>query len=342
MNLTKPTDFSYHLTNYLSAYLPGQRGVSSNTIRSYRDTFSLFLRFCRDQKSINPEKMTMKTFSKELLEEFLIWLEADRGNSIMTRNQRLSAIHAFFKYLQLEAPEHMFLSGQILAIPVKKHPEKNINYLSFEGIKSILSMPDLFTLSGRRDLTMLSLLYDTGARVSEITDIVVCDVRLDEPATIRLTGKGKKTRIVPLMHRVSDLLRRYITEQDLNALHKRDYPLFSNRMNQKLTRAGITYILDKYVKKARESSPELIPKTVSPHCFRHSKAVHLLQAGVNLIYIRDLLGHCDLKTTEIYAKIDPKMKREALENAYQNPNPNQPPVWIQDKSLMTWLSSLGR
>lgn len=342
MNISKPTDFAYHLSNYLSIYLPGIRGVSSNTIMSYRDTFTLLLKFFKLQINIEPEKITIQIFNRNVIEDFLHWIEQERCNSIATRNQRLSAIHAFFRYLQLEIPEKIMLCQEIISIPMKKNQTKAINYLTFDGIKSILSKPDLNTSSGRRDLVILTLLYDTGARVSELTNVVVGDIRLAEPATIRLTGKGKKARIVPLMKKTSELLKIYIEERNLSKSQMYDFPLFVNRTNQKLTRAGIAYILDKYVTQARITTPEIIPNIISPHCLRHSKAVHLLQAGVNLVYIRDLLGHTDIKTTEIYAKTDTKMKREALEKAYENTSTRDIPVWQTDKSLMSWLATLGR
>ena len=327
MNNSKPTDFAYHLTNYFGVFLPGQKGLSKNTIMSYRDTFTTLLRYCNDILGIAPDKLTIKILTKSIVDDFLEWLCIEKGNSISTRNQRLSAIHAFFRYIQLEAPEHILKCQQILSIPTKKHQQGNINYLTFEGIKSILSMPDLNALSGRRDLVMLSLLYDTGARVSELCFIEVGDIRLESPATIKLNGKGNKIRIVPLMNKTTDLVKAYMKDQNLFGLDKRDHALFWNRQGEKLTPAGVRYILDKYTDEARQTTPEFIPNTVSPHSFRHSKAVHLLQAGVNLIYIRDLLGHANIKTTEIYAKVDP--------------NPDIPPSWHQDKSLMTWLSALS-
>ena len=338
----RPTDFSYHLTEYLGKYLPGQIGSSSNTIKSYRDGFSLLLRFCADVKNIPAEKITLDTLSKNLIAEFLTWLEIDRGCSVSTRNQRLAAIHSFFKYLQMETPEHIYLCQQILSIPLKRTHSKSIDYLTLDGIKHILAAPDARSKSGRRDLVLLSLLYDTGVRVQEIADLKACHVRLENPATVRITGKGNKSRIVPLMIPTSSLLDQYMIENDLkNSVHGQ-YPLFQNRSRAKLTRAGIAYIFKKYVDAARCIHPELIPHEVSPHCFRHSKAMHLLQAGVNLVYIRDLLGHVSIKTTEVYARADSHMKRQALEKAYPSLTPSEIPIWQQDHDLLKWLKDLGR
>lgn len=337
----KPTDFAYLLTNYLSNYLPGQRNLSTNTIKSYRDTFTLLLKYCKECKGIEIEKLALQSFSRQLTEDFLTWVQTVRNNSISTRNQRLAAIHAFFRYVQLESPQHLFLCQQILSIPFKRQVQPAINYLSFEGIQAILAQPDLTTYSGRRDLVLLSLLYDTGARVQELADITVRDVRLTEPCTIKLTGKGRKTRIVPLMSKTAAILRDYISERNLDALPLLSHPLFCNRVNQKLTRAGIAYILNKYVQLAKELKPEHLPEKISPHGLRHSKSVHLLQSGVNLVYIRDLLGHVDLKSTQIYAKADSEMKRKALEAAYKNAAPQNIPNWQDDDALLSWLKSLS-
>lgn len=338
----KPTNFAYHLTTYLSKYLPGRTGTSRNTICSYRDTFSLLLRYCLEEKSIAVEKVAIETLQREFMLDFLAWLEAERGNSVSTRNQRLAAIHAFFRYLQLEEPGHLLLCQQILAIPMKRSASKAINYLTLDGMKAILEAPDMSCSAGRRDLVLLSLMYDTGARVQEIADLIAADVRLENPSTVKVTGKGNKSRLIPLMTPTANLLDQYMSEHDLKSVAHRSYPLFQNRSRNKLTRAGITYILDKYVNEARSRSPGLIPDVVSPHSFRHSKAMHLLQSGVNLVYIRDLLGHVSIKTTEVYARADSLMKRNALENAYQSTSPSEMPVWQKNQELLQWLKDLGR
>ncbi len=214
-----------------------------------------------------------------------------------------------------------------------------VEHLSPGAIKLILEQPDKSSPKGRRDLTLLSVLYDTGARVQELVDIKVNDVTLDPPPVISLTGKGNKVRRVPLMKNTIALLQQYVLENDLNKQWKNQYPLFKNNQHNKLTREGIAYILDKYVKMASAKS-QIVPKRLSPHVLRHSKAMHLLQAGVNLIYIRDFLGHVDMKTTELYARTDTETKRKALENAYPDIITGQLPDWSKDKELLTWLSEL--
>ncbi len=335
----KPTDFAGHLTQYLGAYLPGQRNVSANTIKSYRDTFRLLLRYCRDERSLAVNRLTLQMVNASLIEDFLHWLTETRGNQGATRNQRLAAIHGFFRYLQHEDPARLLVCQQILAIPFRRHPRTPVRHLTAEALQTVLAQPDQQTPSGRRDLTLLCLLYDTGARVQELVDLTVRDVRLEAPAVIRLTGKGRKTRHVPLMARTVTLLESYLQERRLTTPDLLDHPLFYNRQHHKLTRAGVTYVLRKYVEQARSQTTGL-PETVTPHLVRHTKAMHLLQANINLIYIRDLLGHVDIKTTEVYARADTEMKRQALAQLPPPPGPADRPTWDEDEPLLAWLNSL--
>ncbi|MEK3988503.1 site-specific integrase [Robertmurraya sp. FSL R5-0851] len=335
----KPTDFAKHLTEFLSVYLPSQKNVSRNTIQSYRDTFKLLIKYCQEKKNIRAERITLDILSSETLIGFLGWLEKVRKCSISTRNQRLSAIHSFFRYVQAEEPSGLFHFQKVIAIPSKKAEKTVVEHLSPEAMKLLLEQPERGCIKGRRDLTLMSVLYDTGARVQELIDIKVRDVILENPAVIVLTGKGNKTRRVPLLKNSVSLLERYIIENNLDKPWKNEYPLFTNNQQNKLTKEGIAYIITKYVELARRTST-LVPSKVKPHMFRHSKAMHLLQAGVNLIYIRDFLGHVDIKTTEIYARIDTETKRKAIENVYPDLIDSTLPDWNKDQALLTWLSEL--
>lgn len=338
----RPTDFAYYLTNFFTKYLPVECGVSPNTISSYRDTFLLFIAYVRDEKGKAIERLNLKNINKELITDFLNWIETGRKCSIPTRNVRLTAIHSFFQYLQYEYPDFLLEWQKILAIPVKKGERGTLNYTSLEGIKLLLSMPDQRTKSGRRDLALLSLMYDTGARVQEIADLTPEMVRLYKPSTIKLIGKGNKARIVPLMEKQVDILSCYMIENKLEAPYANQYPLFSNNRKEKLTRAGIGYILDKYVTMARIKDASLIPEKFSCHCMRHSKSMHLLQSGVNLVYIRDMLGHVSVQTTEIYARADSRKKREAIEQAYTDVTPDTKPQWENNHNLIEWLKSFNK
>ena len=338
----KTTDLARYLTNYLSIYLPGQRNLSSHTIASYRDTFKLLLTFCRQEKGIAPECVTLAHIDDDLVLAFMTWIETSRKCGIATRNQRLAAVHAFFRYVQAETPERLLMHQRILAIPLKKTGKPVVSYLTTEALESVLKQPDRNIRVGRRDLLVLTVLYDSGARVSELTDLLVRDIRLTQPATITLKGKGRKVRHVPLMSRTASLLKGYLEEKRLTAAYTLGHPLFFNSRNQKLTRAGIAYIIDKYVKAVRKQNTVLLPDKVSPHTFRHTKAMHLLQANVNLVYIRDFLGHASVTTSEIYARADNRMKRLALEQAYSSAVVDDLPAWQDDKNLLSWLQEFCR
>lgn len=338
----KPTDFAYYLTDFLAKYLPGTVGLSPNTIMSYRDTFSLFLEFCAAQKKIKPEKFSLDNLERKLVEEYLEWLERKRRCISSTRNVRLAAIHSFCRYLQLEFPDYIHRAQQILAIPPKRTRKISVEYLTLDAMRLLLARPDKRTREGRRDLVLLSLLYESAARVQELADLKVGDIRTASPPTVKLTGKGNKSRIVPIMKPMSELLKQYLKENSLTEACTFDYPLFCNRSKCKLTRSGIAYIVKKYISKAIKEAPELIPNKLSPHGFRHSKAMHLLQSGVNLVYIRDFLGHVDIQTTEIYARIDSEMKRKALEKIQNNVVSDKMPEWQSNAGLMNWLKNLGK
>jgi site-specific recombinase XerD len=335
----KPTDFAKALSHYLGVYLPGQRNVSPNTIKSYRDTFKLFLLHCKQECNLSTERLCLNHIDKSRVIGFLDWLEADRKNGISTRNQRLACIHGFYRYMQLEDPVGLLPYQQILSIPMKKVQTPTINHLTPEALKLILAQPNTLMPHGRRDLTLLSVLFDSGARVQELVDLKVGDVRLDQPPILTLTGKGRKKRQVPIMVNTEELLKRYMNEASLLQDGKLDYPLFFNRQRRRMTRAGICYILNKYASQARAKS-SIIPGNISPHVMRHTKAMFLLQAGVNLIYIRDFLGHADITTTEIYARADTEMKRKALERAYPEIVDTNLPQWNKDEALLSWLTSL--
>jgi len=335
----KPTDFAIHLTEFLSVYLPRQKNASNNTIASYRDTFKLLLRYCLEQKDISVEKLNMSMLTHVIIADFLQWLEEKRKCCIATRNQRLAAIHSFFRYVQYEEPSGILHFQKVIALPIKKASKPSVSHLTPEAMKLLLSQPDKMTVKGRRDLTLLSVLYDSGCRVQELADLRVRDVVLDNPTVLILKGKGNKVRRVPLMKNTLTLLQHYLQEHCLDKDWKRDYSLFINKQLNKLTKEGIAYIISQYVGSARRTSASM-PEKVTPHMFRHSKAMHLLQAGVSLIYIRDLLGHEDIKTTEIYAKCDCELKRQAIENAYPNLVDSNLPDWNKDAALLDWLSSL--
>lgn len=335
----KPTDLSVHVTSFLTHYLAAQRNVSPNTIKAYRDVFTLLLRFCRDVRGIALGRLRLEQIDVSLVEAFLDYLERERKSSPRTRNHRLAALHAFFRYVQAEDPARMLQCQKILAIPQRRCARPIVGYLSKDELAEILAQPDLRTPDGRRDAVLLSVLYDTGARVQELRDLSVGDVRLDPPAQLRLLGKGRKMRAVPLMGNTVQLLRDHIQENRLVSPEQFDKPLFQNARKQRLSCSGIRYILHKYHIKARDNRPSLNRK-VSPHTLRHTKGMHLLQSGISLEMIRDFLGHVDVKTTEIYARANLEMKRNALEKITDSSPVQTIPCWQQNKDLLDWLRSL--
>lgn len=334
--MSKPTDFAANLNKYFNFYLPG-RNLSTNTMRSYADTFSLFLEFCEQKLDLKPEILTLEKVTMETVEAFLRWTKDERQNSPSTRRQRLAAIHSFFRFMQISNPPKMFEYQRILAIKLPKIPKHQPTHIPYDAMKEFLSSPDTNTSQGLRDCALLCLLYDTGARVQELIDLSVRDIRLNAPATVTLTGKGRKTRTVPIIGATVQILDRYVTENHLTDNGKSEYPLFFNRQNNRLTRAGISYIIRKYLQKV---NTDLIPDKISPHIFRHTKAMHLLQSGIDIILIKDILGHSDVSTTEVYARADTEMKRQALQRRYQE-SVSLIPSWHTNGELRSWLKGLS-
>jgi site-specific recombinase XerD len=332
------TDFAACLRRFLTSHLAGLRGCSPNTIASYRDTFKLLIAWFRDERSVPPGKLTLDHIDAGAVTAFLGHLQQDRHNGVSTRNQRLAAISSFAAWMQTADPARMACWQDILAIPVKKQARPGVSHLTVEQARRLLAQPDRSTRQGRRDATLLATLYDTGARVSELADLAVRDIRLQHPAMAALTGKGRKTRHVPLVGNTITLLAAYLEEHRLDEPGHDDHPVFYGQHRARLSRGGIAWIISKY--QAQIYDPPLADASISPHTLRHSKAMHLYEADVPLPYIRDILGHVDLSTTEIYARASTEAKRKALEAAYQGIVTSDLPEWNQDAGLLDWLANL--
>jgi integrase/recombinase XerD len=332
------TDFAVCLRRFLTSYLAGLRGCSPNTIASYRDTFKLLIAWFRDERSVPPGKLTLDHIDAGAVTAFLAWLQEGRRNSVSTRNQRLAAISSFCTWMQTEDPARMACWQDIIAIPVKKQDQPAVIHLTTEQTHRLLAAPDRSTRQGRRNATLLATLYDTGARVQELADLAVRDIRLQRPAIASLTGKGRKTRHVPLDGSTITLLAAYLAEHHLDGPGHDDHPVFYGQHRARLSRGGIAWIISKY--QAQIDDPPLAGTSISPHILRHSKAMHLYEARVPLPYIRDILGHVDLSTTEIYARASTEAKRKALEAAYQGIVTSDLPEWNQDPGLLDWLADL--
>ncbi|HTT29103.1 MAG TPA: tyrosine-type recombinase/integrase [Solirubrobacteraceae bacterium] len=330
------------LSRFLTDHLAGERDLSPQTIASYRDAIKLLLSWFRDVQATPPEKLRLSDINRTRVLAFLDWLQTERGNSAATRNQRLAVIKSFARYTAIERPEFLDQATQILAIRQKKTPATDMGYLTGDEVKALLAEPDPTTRRGLRDTVLLSTLYDTAARVQEICDLNTADVRTARPMVITLHGKGSKTRRVPVMDATARLIEEYL---DRRAPHRGvgsdADPLFHGPEHTRLTRWGVTKILARHVQSLRRRDPGFAPGVnVTPHVIRRTRAMHLLEAKVNLIYIRDLLGHADISTTEIYARANANAKRTAIENAYESLTPEPLPNWTTDQDLLEWLDRL--
>ncbi len=313
----KKIDFPDCLTSFFSQYLKLRRGLSDNSISSYSDSFLLFFRYCKDLYGMQPDRISFNNINRDLIYGYCQWLEEKKKSSVKTRNLRLTAIHSFFRYVQMQMPEQSALCRDILNIPMKKCESKPPSHLSDIEMKMLFAEANIQTRKGIRDLAIMVLLYDSGARVSELTSLKVEDISLSKTATIKIIGKGKKMRLVPVSAETAGIIKTYYKSNKIDSSIGSRY-LFMNKQGEPLTRPGINYILDKYVKLARQHNPSYFATHVTAHVLRHTKAVNLLLSDVSLIYIRDFLGHSSVVTTEVYAKTNPEFLRKAIEKNSEN------------------------
>lgn len=337
----KQSAFSKGLTLFLKDYLPEQRNVSPNTISSYSVALKQLLEFAKFQRGIDPTKFDFQHMTENFILEYLNWIEVNRGCSISTRNQRLAAIHSFVKFSDHEHPEYLHEYVKILNIPYKKTAERKIQYLSTDDMALILNQPNAATSQGRQHRAILCLLYDSAGRAQEIVDLKVRNF-FPIQGKVLLVGKGRKSREIPLTSNTVEILRAHLQEWNLLDINKRDTPLFVNHQHNRLTRAGIAYILTKYTSQARKYS-STIPERITPHVLRHTKAMHLLQSGVPLHIIQDILGHSDIMTTEKYAHADLAMNQKALEAAKLLKSPSVTETeQLEEPDLIEWLNAYAR
>jgi len=334
--------FHYFLSQYLNHYLLKTVGLSHNSIKTYGYTFKLLFIFAKEKYNLKPKKITFETLDKNFILEFSQWLTDIRQSSDRTKNLRVGNIKEFLSYIQTEIPSMVLQAQEIIQIPKKKIEQKVIDYITVNGIKSILNQPNITTNLGRKHLVILSFIYATGARVQEVVDVTVEDFKYNNSSSVKLVGKGNKARLVPLESEIITMLEKYIENEEKNRLlYSVSDPLFLNKSGKKLTRQGISYIVKKYATMARDKNNTLIPKNVHPHTFRHSRAMALLESGIELIYIRDFLGHYSVTTTEIYARVNNESTRQALLKVSSQYMTSEVPVWNQDKNLLEFLKGLS-
>lgn len=334
MNAREPTLLARALRDFFADHLPRLRGMSPHTIHSYRDGIKLLLRFVADRYDRPPAELEIEDITAPRIVCFLQHLEDERSNTAATRNVRLSAIHAFFRYLAGQHPDRLEHCQRVLGVPFKRSRAKVIEYLEYDEIQAVLATIDRTNRDGRRDYALLATMFNTGARVQEILDLRPRDLQLVKPFHARLVGKGRKERLCPLWRQTAQLLSALLAESN----HGPGDTVFRNHRGQPLTRFGVRYILAKYCEQARPTAPTLEGKRLHPHSMRHSTAIHLLKSGVDLVTISHWLGHASVNTTNRYATIDLETKRSAISKA--TPVGHQPPAWHTDASFLTWLESL--
>jgi integrase/recombinase XerD len=337
MKLTSPTLLAQVIQDFFGNYLVRLRGMSPHTIASYRDSLVLLLRFIATRKKIPIQRFDLSDIDTTQILAFLAYLEDERHNGVTTRNARLAAIHAFFRYLAGRNPERLEYCQRILCIPFKRTRTPTIDYLEYEEIQKLLSCVDQSTLDGERDYVLLASLFNTGARVQEILNLRVRDIQFTKPYQLRLFGKGRKERFCPLWPQTVRILRLLCKRRKIDLAS--DQRMFVNHRGQPLTRFGVRYLLNKYLDKAKAIIPELCHKRLHPHSIRHSTAIALLKSGVDLTTISQWLGHSSPTTTNRYATIDLDIKRKALARVAPL-NGQRSAAWHKNDSILDWLDTL--
>ena len=338
MSAGRPNTLAVTLRAFFAEQLPGLRGLSPHTIRSYRDSLLLLLRFVARERGRAVATLDVDDLTPAAVIAFLAAVEQERHNRAATRNVRLAAIHAFFRFLAAQAPDRLAHAQQILGIPFKRTAQRPLAYLDADELAAVLGAVDRTTRDGRRDYALLATLFNTGARVQELLDLHVRDLHLTPPYQLRLVGKGRKERMVPLWAQTAALLRALCAERDLLAAP--EARVFVNQRGTPLTRFGVRFLLAKYVRRAAAVVPSLAHKAVHPHTLRHACAMHLLKAGIDLATIAQWLGHASLTTTSKYANLDLAMKRQVLTRAQPLGDVPDAGAWRGDATIIRWLEAL--
>ena len=326
------------IKRFFSHYLPVQKGLSVNTILAYRDAVKLLLCHAADTVKIAVDELAVEDISEKIVLGFLDHLEQSRGCSTITRNARLAAIRSLFEYIARLEPVLLVHCGQIRAIPLKRAEHKTVDYLNEKEMQALLDNVDVNSRTGMRDKALLMLLYNTGARVSEIVALDLDDLRLDDSAQIRLLGKGRKQRSCPLWAETVTVLNSYLHQRAPKEPGTQQ--VFLNANGAPITRFGIRYITRKYGAQSQVKQPDMTAKRVNPHTIRHTSAMHLLRAGNDINMVSYWLGHADINTTHIYVEIDMEMKRKMIARAGAPDVGNKIP-W-QQPHVLEWLNQLNK
>lgn len=333
-------DIGLPIRRFFEDYLIAQRGMSPNTVLSYRDSFKLFLQFTAERCRKSCADLTVDDLSDRMVKQFLEHLSRGRKNGTGTRNVRLAAIHAFFRYLSTTDPRYIAQCQAILAVPFKRHTRHVLGYLEKEEIQHIFKHIDVRDAQGRRNDALLRLLYNSGARAQEIVDLNVNHLRFSRPYYVLIHGKGQHERTCPLWDETILAIKATIADRHIRLSD--NVPLFINAKGERLSRYGVRYLITQRVAAAVETCPSLSTRVITPHTFRHTTAMHLLQSGVDLNMIRSWLGHASIETTNLYVEIDLEMKLKTLQASEKLlPKPSKKgSSWRRDPSILDWLRTL--
>ena len=328
------------IVSFFLNYLRDQSDCSANTMQSYCECIRMLIQFCCEREQVNADELNMESIDDKAILAFLDSLEKERGNLPQTRNQRLAAIKSFYRYLALQEPTLMDACKRICAIRAKKTQHKVIEALTEKEVEAILRAVPSETTWHQRDYALLLLMYNTGARVQELADLRIEDFKTDDCPQVKLKGKGRKERVNPLWEKTVTAINQWLKAREQAGITSEH--LFVNSHRRKLSRFGIAHIVSKYVTLASATCSSLEKKNVTPHTFRHTTALHLIQSGVDITVVKDWLGHADIRTTSLYVEINVEMKRKALEKC---PPPgvmqDEPPLWHQP-AVMELLNSIAK
>ncbi len=339
--MTDHTNYlGYWMRRFFNEHIISVRNLSRNTLKSYRDTFRLLIRYMQSDRKIAPENLIINQITKDTVTDFLESLQTDRGISVSTRNQRLAAIQTFAKYLALQAPEHVEWCREMRKIPKKRAAKTMITYLEKNEMDALLELPDRTTHQGRRDYALMLFLYNTGVRAEEAASLKVSSLTLPMRKSDRtipivtVVGKGRKTRRCPLCEKTTEVIKGLIKGKDPNDT------VFLNRLGQPITRFGVYEMVTRYGKILEKKMPAVKNKRISPHTIRHTTATHLLQAGVDINTIRAWLGHVSVNTTNIYAEVNLEMKAKALQTCAPDRPTKKKIEWENNENLLSFLENL--
>ena len=330
------TALAPHLSTFLREHLPKERRASQHTCEAYAQSFQLLLGFAAARLKIKPSRIEIERLDAPLVLAFLEHLEKKRGNSARTRNARLAAINAFFRFLEYRVPSCLDHARRIHAIPMKKTDQALVDYLARDELQALLNAPNVATVSGLRDRAMLHLAFAAGMRVSELVGLRLDQIERQGLSTVHIIGKGRRERVLPLWKETTAVVKAWLKVRPASATPE----LFLNTRGQAMTRSGFEYILAKHVATASRAIPSIASKRVSPHVLRHTCAMHTLQATRDVRKVSLWLGHASLQSTEVYLRADPTEKLEAL--AAMTPPAMKPGRFRAPDKLMAMLSTAGR